>query len=106
MKTITKSITPVVGMGATFVVGSDSYPYTIIEVLSPKRIVIQKDDAELVEGSCNSEYQVYKYASNPEGLRGIVTLRKNGMWVPLGEKKNRGSGFYIGTRRKYLDPSF
>ena len=104
--TISKSIAPVVGIGATFIVGSDSYPYTIKEVLSPNRIIAKEDTAELVDGSCCSEYQVYKYSSNAEGREVVLSLRNNGMWTPLGEKKRRGYGFYIGVRRKYTDPSF
>jgi hypothetical protein len=101
------TITPEVGMGVTMSVGSDRYPYTIVEVINPsKKIIIQEDTARLVEGSAMSEHQKYEYAPNPEGKLVTLTKRKFGKWVTQGESVYGGSRFYLGERAQYLDPSF
>jgi len=42
-----EEVIPEVGMGATEHVGSDRYrvcrPYTIVEVITPRKIVVQRD---------------------------------------------------------------
>lgn len=62
-------ITPEVGMGVTQGVGSDSYPYTIVEVLSPRRVVVQADSFKALPGSDPFGYQKYEYFRNPNAPR-------------------------------------
>jgi hypothetical protein len=52
-----------------------------------------------------SESQSYQYNPNPEGQTWIFTLRKNGMWMEAGKRKD-GLSVSIGVRRKYYDYSF
>ena len=96
----------VVGMGATYCVGSDCYPYTVVEVINQKKIVVTSD---MYKATDKSEYygsQDYTYTSNPDGHRMVLTLRKNGRWIPQGSPMRGSCGFTIGYRRAYRDPSF
>jgi len=97
---------PEVGMGATKQVGSDSYAYTIIDVVNDRKIVVQADHQHCTSGNQhNSEVQEWECKANPNGAIEVVTLRKNGRWVPLGQDKN-SSGFGIGFRKPHYDPHF
>lgn len=95
-----------VGMGVTEYVGSDRYPYTVVEILSPKRIVVQRDNFRRTDNRGFSEQQDYVYEPDPNGSRYTITLRKNGLWYKVGEQMYRGGGFWVGERRAYQDPSF
>lgn len=92
---------PEVGTGVTHSIGSDSYPYTVIES-NPKglKIKIQRDDAIAI---ANSDYygdQKYEFKRNPNGEIVELKLNSKGMWVG-------GFGSYtIGVRNHYLNPSF
>lgn len=91
------------GMPVTIVVGSDLYPATIVEIKTPKLIVIQEDIAERIdETGYYSENQKYKYTPNPNGDKHIVSLRKHGSWKTRKEELI----IRIGNREKYRDPSF
>jgi DNA-binding beta-propeller fold protein YncE len=100
------TVTPEVGMGVTYRIGSDCYPYSIIAVsASKKTIFVTRDDFRLVSGSEETGNAVYKYTTRTDLGPDVVTLRKDGRWRLQGEKK--GSGIYvIGERRAYNDPSF
>ena len=94
-----------VGDGATYCVGSDCYPYTIIEIISEKKLVVQADNSKMVGGSYYGE-QEYEYTPNPDGGKFTITLRKNGRWIPVGGNSRSDCGFSVGHRRKYRDPHF
>lgn len=95
-------IEPVVGMGATVGVGSDSDPYTIIEIKTPSHIVIQEDEWRITSGNEGDGSATYEYAPNPSAPREDVTLRRDGYWKLAG-----GSTIvHVGGRRRYRDPSF
>ena len=92
-----------IGDGATRVVGSDCYPYTVIEINKDKtRIKIQSDNYELAEGFDYYSNQVYNYFSNPNGIIEELSLRKDGRWKEVGGSYTYG----IGRRKYYQDPSF
>lgn len=97
---------PVVGMGATMCVGSDSYAFTIIEVsASKKRIKIQEDKATRIDNNgMYSEAQDYFHEYNTNGTIYTVSLRKDGRWRISGESK--GMIVSIGYRRTHRDPHF
>jgi hypothetical protein len=99
-------VKPEIGMGATECVGSDSYPYSVVEVLSEKAIVVQSDNYKAVSGNAADGSAEYEYSPNPEGAKYVVTLRGNGRWVTKGEGKKSGRGFYVGARRFRYDPHF
>lgn len=97
---------PEVGMGATHRVGSDSYPYTIVEVVSDKKIIVQQDAARRTDSNGLSESQEYEYTRNPDSPKIVVTKRKDGRWRRQGESITSTMTFSLGVRRMYQDPSF
>lgn len=96
---------PEVGMGATKIGWTDRHPYTVIEVLSPKRIVVQEDHAERIDNNGMSECQQYSFTPNPNGIKYELRKAKNGQWYGPGGMRNGGK-FVIGRRGKYHDYSF
>ena len=95
----------VVGMGATEILYSDSRAKTIVEVKSPREIVVAENETKCID----------YYAGTYEILPAIAdymsketfTLRKNGTWVAKGQPKKAGSVILIvGFRYHYIDPSF
>lgn len=100
-----KTPVPEVGMGATRLGWTDRHPYTVIEVKSPKRIVVQADDAKRIDKNGMSESQDYEFNPNPEGETVEISLRKNGRWIEVGQS-SKGTSFLIGHREKYYDYSF
>ena len=102
-KSTTSETIPTIGMGATISVGSDRYPATVIQVTqNGKRVVIQEDDATRTDNNGLSESQTYTFQTNPNGTIHIVTLRKDGRYRISGGQ----TPVWIGSRDKYLDPSF
>jgi hypothetical protein len=100
-------LVPFVGMGVTYYCGSDRYAYTVIEVLSSTKLVIQQDSATLVsQDQPQGEDQAYRYARNPQGEVPDISLRGDGSWRQVGRHWVRGSYFKLGERRYYKDPSF
>ncbi len=94
-------IAPFVGMAATIGIGSDSYPATVIEVKTPRKIILQYDVA--MDRACNvhTPDQKYTYFPDPLGEIAVFSLRKDGKW-----RKQNGYGYYLvlGKRVKYRDP--
>lgn len=97
----TRSHTPEIGMGVTEVMFSDRHPYTVIEILSPKRIRVQSDMAFRVDARGHSDAQEYRYEADPEGKVKTLFLNKHGKWKPCGDPQ--GSTFLIGRREEYYD---
>ena len=98
---------PKVGMGATLVVGSDRYPYTIIIVSENKKTIWATPDG--YKPTSRHDYygtQDYIYTTVINATAEEFTLRKNGRWVKKGESLHTGLGLHIGERRAYQDPSF
>ena len=71
---------PEVGMPMTVCMWSDRVVYTITEVKSPTRFIVE---------GCTA-----------------VTLRKNGQWRFEGETMRGGAGVMVGMADEYRDPSF
>lgn len=95
-----------VGMGVTCGIGSDCYPYTLIEIVNERTIIVQEDRSKPEPGSDFYKDQRYAYTPNPNGGTFVLTLRKNGRWVRKGETLNSGFHWHLGTRRMYQNPSF
>lgn len=93
-------------MGATWYVGSDRYPYTVIQVKGTKTIVLQEDTSVRVDSKGDSGPQRWVIEGNPWGARLVVTLRKNGYWVPRQSAMSRGSYVVVGHREKYVDTDY
>lgn len=103
MKTATQPVK--VGDGVTHGVGSDRYPFTVVEVISPRKIVLQEDHFKRTDTNGLSESQTYEFTPNPNAPKVTVTLRSNGKWVQIGQPK-KYPGYYVGERSAYQDPSF
>lgn len=86
-------IVPTVGMGATECHPSDRYPYTVIEVITPRKIVVQADTYRWAGDD-------FEYTLNPNGTTYVVTLRKDGKW----RVQNCTQRFHVGSKRFYQSP--
>lgn len=92
-----------IGQGATVSIGSDSYPYTIIDISeSGKTIYLREDRVERIDSNGMSEIQEYKYFPDPQGKEIKATLRKNGAWKTTKDNFRVS----IGVRRRYYDFCF
>ena len=94
-----QEIIPEVGMGATELGYSDRNPYTIVEIISKNKIVVQADDAENVGEVCYD--QNWKITPNPNGHKKTLIQTKKGWKVFKGCTR-----FIIGHREKYYDYEF
>ena len=100
-----QSPVPVVGMGCTELWFSDRKACTIVEVVSPKRIVVQRDIATRIDSNGMCDQQEYSYQPNPEATKIIVTRRKNGRWVRMGDCSECGRAYALNVRREFYDYS-
>lgn len=111
-----KPLIPEKGMGATELHWTDRDAYDIIGVVYSKTewdgqgnrlvdaVVVQECEYKLV-GKDHTD-QRYEYARNPDGVVKVVTRRKNGQWVTMGEGLKHGTKWILGRREKYRDPHF
>lgn len=103
-------VQPVVGMGATITIGSDSYAATIIGIYKNGREVeVQRDTAKIVSGSRLDGTAEYIYEKNPLYPMEVYTMRKTKhgvLWSPRGVSSRHGPHLTIGVRESYYDPSF
>jgi hypothetical protein len=94
-----------VGLGATMNLWSDHRAMTIVEVVSPKKIIVQENETECLD-YYGGRYKVLDSIAEYMGKH-TFTLRKNGKWVEEGQPKKFGSvTLTVGFRRHYIDPSF
>lgn len=95
-----------IGQGCTYHIGSDRYPYTLVEILTSNRVVLQRDNYTRTDKNGISENQTYSFEPDPLAIRIVVSRRKDGRWRRQGEKSG-GSGFFtLKGRNAYSDPSF
>lgn len=109
-----------IGDGVTEILYTDRAAYSIVEIKSDRKIVVQKDTATLKEdfqpeivpggfaGHCtNNREQRYNYTPNPEGPQVVLTLRKSGKWLPMGQSDSpRSKSWKIGIRSEFYDYNF
>ena len=101
----TTTQTPVVGDPATYSVGSDSYPATVVAVSkSGHRVTLQDDDWKVVSGSMVDGSAKYTYSPYPQGPTRVATRRADGSYRLVGWSSGGWVGF--GRRVKHYDPSF
>lgn len=90
---------PEIGMGATELLYSDRYPYTIVEILAKNKIVVQEDTMEHADTTPLSNR--WTCIKNPEGLKKTLVKTKKG-WKVL-----HGSTYFrLGVRDPHYDYSF
>lgn len=96
--------TPPVGELATYVIGTDRYPYTVIEVsASGHRVTLQKRKSRRVDNNGLSENQRWISVEDKDGDTMVVTRRKDGGYRPKGSKAGH---VMFGEANSYLDPHF
>lgn len=94
-----------VGMGATMNLWSDRRAMTIVEIVSPKKIVVAHNKTRCRDYFAGN-YDILGEIDEGMG-KSVFTLRRNGTWVEEGQKKEFGSvTLTVGFRRHYIDPSF
>ena len=92
-----------VGMGATMNLWSDRRAMTIVQIVTPKKIVVRENQTKCID-YYGSRYEIL---DELEGGTTVFTLRKNGTWVEEGQPKKFGSvTLTVGFRHHYIDPSF
>jgi hypothetical protein len=101
-----KPLAPEIGMGATRLGWSDRNAFTIIDVLSPKEIRVQRDLANRTDNNGMSDCQTWEFQRNPEGSIYHLTLRSNGRWAQKGSRRKDSDSWVIGRREEYFDFSF
>lgn len=95
---------PEVGMGATEILWSDRRAKTVVEVLTPNKIVVRENEV-VCKDYYKSDYKILDELSNMPSE--IFTRRKSGRWVEMGQPDKYGSVFLVlGHRAHYIDPSF
>lgn len=94
-------VAPVVGMGATYSIGSDRYPYTITEVNKTGKTIKARQTNPIIENGKILGYD----ESYTAGEGTVYTLRHNGYFYAKGCKAAHGS-LSIGIRNYYMDPHF
>ena len=108
------NLDPVIGMGVTRSIGSDSYPYTIIDILNVKGKIILKIESDHNEYEHNAPYKArekeakYLEQYRNHGLDGRIEY-KDIKWNEETKRWNKGCSFYyasIGQRHYDLDRSF
>lgn len=94
-----------VGLGATMNLWSDRRAMTIVEVVTPRKIIVQENKSRCIDYYAGD----YEVLDELEGgmNKHVFTLRRGGTWVEQGQPKGRGSvTLSVGFRVHYIDPSF
>jgi hypothetical protein len=110
MTTTNKSpIVPSVGMGASYGFNGDRYPATVVEVKSPKTIVVTHDSYKVTEK--NAGYKEgpleCEFTTNLDGEQIVLTKRKNNRWVRKGHDMwSIWSWYKLGERYYSQNPHF
>lgn len=99
-----KRMMPEVGMGATEILWSDRRAKTIVEVVTPNKVIVRENEVKCLD-YYKGDYEVLEELScMPQE---VFTRRKSGRWVEQGQPDKYGSVFLVlGNRAHYIDPSF
>lgn len=89
-----------IGDGATYSVGSDRYPATVI-AKTAHTVTLQDDTFKAGEGHNYFGSQVWVFSPNPEGPTRVAR------WSPKRQAfVNGDTRYHVGHRSAYHDPSF
>lgn len=92
----------VVGLGATYCIGSDRYACTVVSVSPNKRkVIVQFDKATRTDDSGMSEDQHYSYERDVSGELKEMFRRRDGRYA----NGVHGGGLLLGKRSHYYDYS-
>lgn len=99
-----KNLMPEVGMGATEVLFSDRRAKTIVDVVTPNKVIVRENEVKCID-YFKGNYEILEELScMPQK---IFTRRKSGRWVEFGQPDKYSSVFLVlGHRAHYIDPSF
>jgi len=97
----TRSLKPEVGMGVTELCYSDRHPYTVVKILSERRIQVRADKATRVDENGMSECQRYTYETDENSPAITLRLNKHERWKQVGCPD--GKTYFIGEREEYYD---
>lgn len=89
-------------------VGSDVYPYEIIEVVSDRTIKVRRMHAEPDHDNGYDWQEGGPWVCTSDESRTVetVTRRKNGNWYPKGQKQLYNPFAFSSHPCKYRDPNF
>jgi hypothetical protein len=94
-----------VGTPATMTLGSDAYPYTVVEFSASKKTLVLRADQYRAKRDGSHDYysnQSYDYRTNEQGQTIKATLRSDGRYRVSGGQQ----GITLGYRVHRSDPSF
>lgn len=93
----------VVGMGATYNVGSDRFACTVIKVSPSGHLITVRDDIAIrTDTNGMSDCQEYRYERDPAGTTRTFYRDSKGNYG----NKTKGGRLSLGVRRAYRDFSF
>ena len=112
----TKWPIPAVGDGATFLLYSDRWAGTVVDVFTKGKttyVRVQRDTSVRTDTNEFSELQSYSFSRNPSGLIATFKRDKAGRWVEvvMNPETGRYNGGFSGSvkfgeRDEYFDFSF
>ncbi|MFV0396215.1 MAG: hypothetical protein ACK5LC_17830 [Coprobacillaceae bacterium] len=101
-----------VGRGATECCYTDRYAYEVVKVITQKKCIVRRCDAERIDNNGMSESQEYEYSLQDfkEWVDGIgrkenneiVLIKTKKGWKKLGADRR----FILGLKKEYYDYSF
>jgi hypothetical protein len=97
--------TPSIGDLATYYIGSDCYPYTVVAISKTGyKVTLQARKARRVDSNGYGGEQRWITVEDPEGATMTATRRKDGRY------RSTGATYYgrvaFGSARMYQDPCF
>ncbi len=99
-------MTPELGQGATFYFLSDRCAATVVEIVSPKHVVVQFDKTTRTDKNGLSEDQTYTFECDPKGKKYHIRQGLRGAWRVSRGQDYGGTLVVLGERHEYRDPSF
>lgn len=102
-----RSAIPEVGMGATEYWWSDRHAYEVIAVKDERHVTVRRLKAIRTDGRGMSDWQDYKYESDPEGVVRQLFMTQKGIWRErIGSRELGTNKWYVGSADEYYDYSF
>lgn len=97
-------IMPEVGMGCTEILWSDRRAKTIVQVITPNKIVVRENETKCLDWY-GDRYEILPELSDmPEE---VFTRRKSGRWCAYGQPDKFGSVYLAITYQEHsIDPGF
>ncbi len=93
----------VIGLGVTLGVGSDCYPYTLVDFNAKGTVIsVSADKYKRTDSNGLSESQEYEYTTDPNAP--VEKLRWSNKFKCY--RTAGGSRYHVGHRRAYQNPSF